>query len=281
MISIIITAYNVANTIEKAIMSCINQTYKDLEIIVVEDCSTDNTLEIIESLQSNYRQIRLLKNKTNKGAGISRRIGTQAAKGTHTIFLDGDDYYKEDCIETLYNAYLKSKADIIHPGYIAIFNDIQDIRTPPTELLTGNDKYKPDKADTKRFLNTMLVNAKLWQKVTYSDRRFIEDTPTLFKLIYYANAVYSIDYAGYYYVQNNASLCHTANEFKKKLFLCLCAKSNIEFIKDKIPNSLDENHYIKIFEELQELNADLNEYLKYPNECAEVLYYLIKCLNIL
>ena len=101
MISIIITAYNVEKTIEKAINSCINQTYKDLEIIVVEDCSTDSTKDIIKSI--NDPRIVLLENQTNQGAGMSRRIGTKAARGEFTGFLDGDDWLDSKFIQTLYN----------------------------------------------------------------------------------------------------------------------------------------------------------------------------------
>ena len=70
MISIIISAYNSEKTIEKAIKSCLNQTYKDLEIIVVEDCSTDKTKEVIKSIKDD--RIKLIENEKNLGAGMCR-----------------------------------------------------------------------------------------------------------------------------------------------------------------------------------------------------------------
>ena len=75
MITIIITAYNVSDTIAKAIQSCLDQTYNDLEILVINDCSSDNTLEVIRSINDN--RIRIINNAQNVGAGISRRICTK------------------------------------------------------------------------------------------------------------------------------------------------------------------------------------------------------------
>ena len=72
-----------------------------MEIIVVNDCSTDDTLEIINSF--NDDRIKIINNAENVGAGMSRRIGTKAAIGDYTTFLDGDDYIDTNCIETLYN----------------------------------------------------------------------------------------------------------------------------------------------------------------------------------
>ena len=85
-ISIIITAYNVKDYIEKAIESAINQTYKDIEIIVVNDCSTDNTKQLIEKYD-----VKLINNKENVGAGLSRRIGIKYATGDYILLLDADD----------------------------------------------------------------------------------------------------------------------------------------------------------------------------------------------
>ena len=77
-ISIVLTAYNVEKYIGEAIESCLNQTYKDLEIIIVDDCSTDNTKDLIKSyVEKNKDIIKLIENSVNRGAGLARRIGIQ------------------------------------------------------------------------------------------------------------------------------------------------------------------------------------------------------------
>lgn len=88
MISIIMPAYNAENTINKAITSCLNQTYKDVEIIVINDASTDNTLNIVTQLANKDNRIKVFSNEVNKGAGLSRRVGLYNAKGEYITLYD-------------------------------------------------------------------------------------------------------------------------------------------------------------------------------------------------
>lgn len=97
-VSVIITAYNIENYIEKAILSVLNQTYKNIECIVVEDCSIDNTLNIIKQYP-----IKIVEHKENLGAGKSRDDGIKEATGDYVMLLDGDDWLELDCIENLVN----------------------------------------------------------------------------------------------------------------------------------------------------------------------------------
>lgn len=278
MISIIMSAYNAENTIERAITSCLNQTYRDIEVIVVDDASTDNTLNIVKSLADKDNRVKVFSNEVNKGAGLARRVGVHNAKGEYTTFLDSDDYYKEDCIEILFKAAKEKNADIVHPGIIVIENDIEQPRIPKECFAEGKSRFVPDSSDTKRFLTIMLIKRDLWNKVEYSHRRYIEDTPTLYKLIYFANNVYSIEYAGYCYIQNNNSLIHTASSFKNALYQCLSTKDILEFLEAQNENVRYEL-FIKKFEILQGGNYDEKEFYNYPEESVEILSYLYKCLN--
>lgn len=102
MVSIVITAYNVEKYIEQAVRSATGQTHKDIECIVVNDCSTDSTLAIIERLAAEDKRIRIITNEKNEGAGASRRKGIATAKGEYILLLDGDDWIEEDFIATLH-----------------------------------------------------------------------------------------------------------------------------------------------------------------------------------
>lgn len=279
MISIIMPAYNAENTIKKAITSCLNQTYKDIEVIVINDASTDNTLNIITELADKDNRIKVFSNEVNKGAGLSRRVGVYNTKGEYITFLDSDDYYKEDCIETLFKAAKEKDADIVHPGIIIVNKDKCVEKIPNRIFAEGDIKFIPDKSDTKRFLSIMLIKKSLWDKVEYSSRRYIEDTPTLYKLIYFANNVYSINYAGYYYTQNDNSLIHSASKFKTDLYQCLSMKDILEFLEVNNPSKVNYELFIKAFERLQDGDYDSNEFYMYPSESVEVLSFLYKCLN--
>lgn len=223
-ISIIITAYNVKDYIEKAIESAINQTYKDIEIIVVNDCSTDNTKQLIEKYD-----VKLINNKENVGAGLSRRIGIKYATGDYILLLDADDWLNEDCIETLVKNI--NNSDIV-TCWVAIWNEYRIIETYKykNEILADNRKYM-QREDIK-FLNNCLVNRKLYDKVEYSDSRYIEDVPTKFKLVYFANQVNSIEYVGYNYYQRYNSLCHTADKLKTTIYTLMSLIDLFYFFKE-------------------------------------------------
>ena len=101
-VSVITTVYNVGDYLKTCIDSILNQTLQDIELILVNDCSTDNSLEVINSY--NDSRIKLINNKENVGCGMSRQIGIDKAIGEYTMFVDGDDYIENDCLEMMYNA---------------------------------------------------------------------------------------------------------------------------------------------------------------------------------
>ena len=278
MVSIIMAAYNAEQTIRRALLSCLNQTYKDIEVVVIDDASTDNTLNIIEEIANSDSRIRVVKHEVNKGAGLSRRSGINNANGDYITYLDSDDYLKEDCIETLVKAAKERNADIVHPGIIIVKDGVETYRVPKNTFLAGKNRFVPDKSDTKRYLSIMLIKKELYDKVEYSHRRYLEDTPTLYKLIYYAKNVYSINYAGYYYTQNDNSLIHSTSDFKRDLYHCLSVKDILEFLEAH-NETVNYDLFVKKFEQLQDGNYNEKEFYTYPEESVEVLSFLYKCLN--
>ncbi len=110
MISVIIPSYNRASTIERSVRSVINQTYKDIEIIIVDDCSTDNTKEVVENIQDD--RIRYIKNEKNVGACVSRNIGINYAQGEYIAFQDSDDSWRENKLEHQLKIMNKYNADV-------------------------------------------------------------------------------------------------------------------------------------------------------------------------
>ncbi len=107
-ISVILTAFNEEKYIKKAIDSILNQTLSDLELIVVNDGSTDNTLDIINSFDDD--RIKLI-NHENMGPGASRNRALEIAEGEYTMYLDGDDWYREDALETAYKEAKSNDTD--------------------------------------------------------------------------------------------------------------------------------------------------------------------------
>ena len=109
-VSVIIPTYNREKTIKKAIMSCLNQTYKNIEVIVVDDCSTDNTKKVIDSIKDD--RLKYIKLKTNSGACCARNTGIKKSTGKYIIFNDSDDTFRENKIEKQLNNLIKNKSDL-------------------------------------------------------------------------------------------------------------------------------------------------------------------------
>lgn len=106
LVSIVIPVYNVAPYIEQCIQSVINQTYKNLEIIIVDDCGTDNSIEIVEKVisqvtQNSQMSFKILHHDHNSGLSAARNTGINAATGDYLYFIDSDDWIFPECIELL------------------------------------------------------------------------------------------------------------------------------------------------------------------------------------
>lgn len=117
MISVIITAYNVQDFIQDAVRSVLRQTFKDVEIVVVCDKPTDETEILVDEIAEKDSRIRVIKNERNVGAGMSRKVGIEAANGQYVMFLDGDDYYDhENFLQDLYDCAVNTGAQIVSGG---------------------------------------------------------------------------------------------------------------------------------------------------------------------
>ena len=130
-ISVIIPLYNCHNTILRAIRSVQNQNFSDLELILVNDFSKDNTLDIIEDLEKNDKRIKIINNKKNMGILYSRCIGTLAAKGKYILPLDNDDMFlNNDVFKIVYDEIEINKVDILYFRGISVwnFNDFLNVR---------------------------------------------------------------------------------------------------------------------------------------------------------
>ena len=113
MISIVTTCYNLEDYIEDCLVSLINQSYENLEIIVVNDCSTDNSLSIIKKIADKDSRIKIINNDINLGAGKSRKIGIESANGDYIMLVDGDDWITSNYLKTLYDSAKSNDADIV------------------------------------------------------------------------------------------------------------------------------------------------------------------------
>ena len=253
MVSIIITAYNVEAYLQQSVESCMNQTFKDIEIIIVEDCSTDSTPSIIEKLMKKDERIRLVQNDKNYGAGQSRRNGLDNAKGEYFLLLDGDDWIEPNFIEDLYNTAIETDADIVSGG-IKVLREhgAYDITSYGNVVTEGYDKVIKFWKERIVFMNNKLIRTSLHEKVPYCTRRFVEDTPVIIPMLWYANKVVYIDNTGYNYRMQENSLTHQATPLKWAIYRALCAIDLIEFFEE------NDKEMLKILNMGSNLTSQIN-----------------------
>ena len=115
LVSIIMPSYNTANYISQSIDSVINQTYSNWELIIIDDCSTDNTIEIVKTYSD--ERIRLLSNEKNSGAAVSRNYALREAKGEWIAFLDSDDLWMPDKLEKQISFLQKNNYSFSYTNY--------------------------------------------------------------------------------------------------------------------------------------------------------------------
>ena len=152
MISIIIPVYNAEKFLRNCIESVIAQTFKDWEVILVDDCSTDNTLEEIQSIinvnANGNVKISLLRQERNQGPSAARNRGLREAKGEYVFFLDADDTITPDCIELLYGLAKQHDADYVQGKYM----------TSPHSFPIGKESKIPLFLDNKKEIKRLLLN---------------------------------------------------------------------------------------------------------------------------
>lgn len=237
-VSVVMSCYNAEKTLERAMTSVLNNTYKNIELLVIEDCSTDDSLHIASKIANEDSRVKVILHKENQGAGVSRKDGIEKARGEYICFCDSDDVLLENHIKNLVDASIKYDADIVTTGFTVVDGEtdktLEDRKVDDVEILEGARKYAILKVDVLRFLNPSLVRRKLWDKVTYSTRRFIEDSPTLIKLLWLANKRVILPESTYLYYQNKGSLTHIENSFREVLYQTLCVIETYKFFTEEV-----------------------------------------------
>ena len=112
-VSVIIPVYNVENYLDKCLKSVLDQTEKNIEILCIEDCSTDNSLNILKNYAKTDERLHIFHNQHNYGLAYSRNIGLDAAKGEYITFVDSDDYIDNRAIEEMYDNAIKRNLDLL------------------------------------------------------------------------------------------------------------------------------------------------------------------------
>lgn len=255
-ISVIVPVYNSEKFLEKCLNSIINQTFKDIEIICIDDGSSDKSLDILKSFETKDKRIRILTQK-NMGPSCARNKGLEIATGEYVGFVDSDDWIDLDFYEKLYNSAEKYNADIAVGG-------IKRLRSYKWKYHLKIEKEKFTNDTNKKFIlcdvpdkcypvNKIYKLVKLKQfNIFFEPNVYFEDRYFTAQALVYLNSLVTVPNVYYNYWTNPNSIVKTKSE--KKI------KDSI-YTKEKMMKFLHDNN-IHIIHEIKKFKLFGLTYLK-------------------
>lgn len=231
MISIIVPVYNMEKYLKKCLNSLVKQTYKNIEIICVNDGSTDNSSKILENYQNKYPKLIKVINKKNGGLSDARNAGIKKAKGDYIGFVDSDDWVELDMFEKMYSYAKEKKLDVVVCDTIMEFKE-------NNYVLKSNLGYSTE--DIRNYILsypmacTRLIKKELFTKDYHFTKGILyEDlclTPTF---VVQTNNIGFLEEPLYHYFQRDNSIMNQT-EFNEKLY-------DITKVLDNVYNKYQEN----------------------------------------
>lgn len=206
LISIIIPCYNIENYIEKCIESIENQTYKDIEIIAVDDCSKDGTIVKLKELQERYSNLQVYQNDKNRGAAYSRNFAMKKAKGEYIGFVDSDDYITDDYYEKLMETAEKEKADLVATDIEIVYENNSNAPILSRACLGEVTKFNLVNNGLAASPCNKIIKKELIEKYPFLEGKINEDVASILPAIVKAKKVAYVQGIKYFYVQRNNSV---------------------------------------------------------------------------
>lgn len=263
-ISIIVPVYNVELYLRKCIESILEQTFKNFELIIVNDGSTDNSGIICKEYRKIDPRIKII-HKFNNGLSSARNTGIEIAKGKYIGFIDSDDYINKYMFEILYENITKNNADISMCDYMEVYKDKNEIycEKQNSEKLILNNIESLEKIYDKEGWKYIIVWNKLYKKVLFSEVRFPvgkihEDEMIVHEILYKAKKLVFDKSKLYYYLQRDNSIMSKKDNIQR-LDIVEAMKNRADFFYNNNLRQLQykaEYEYLKIFFKL---------YFKYIN----------------
>lgn len=243
-ISIIIPIYKVENYLERCIESVLSQTYKNIEIVLIDDGSPDNCGLICDNYAEKEQRIRVI-HKENGGLSDARNVGIELATGEYLMFVDSDDWIDYDMVEILHKVSVYKKADIVECSYRSIFNDrIEEETNCTADIITGDRIFALEGMLDWKYFKAVAWN-KLYHRSVFSDIRYPkgkyhEDEFTTYKYFYNAKRLCYVDVSKYNYDRTRETSI-TGGGFKESnLDACFALRERIDFFRENNIKKLEK-----------------------------------------
>ena len=247
LLSVIIPAYNTAKFLNKCVESVVNQTYKNIEIIIVDDGSSDSTPQICDELANKYNNIKII-HQENKGLAQTRGVGFNASRGEYIAFIDSDDYIDLNAYETAIKVLEENKCDMVQFGYFETALDGKSVKEwskPDLKLNNSREifKYfisgKTNYAVWNRIYKRVMLENITWPKISMAEDYCISS-----QIFAKATKFVSFNQSFYYYIQQPNNLTNQPFTNDKKRGESIQAHEFVaNFTAKKFPEFLPEALY--------------------------------------
>lgn len=252
LVSVIVPIYNVDKYLEECLNSIVNQSYKNLEIILVDDGSTDRCPMICDEFQKKDSRVKVI-HKENGGVAEARNIGLKNVKGDYISFIDPDDYVEKCFIRELVDALEKNNAEMS----ICSAKKVDDLENILQHLNVKNKKLISGKEAIAEFEKYPVTNTVLWNKlykkelfsnIVFPKGKIHEDEAVIYKVLYKANVIAVINKELYFYRYYKKSI--TNKKFNdSRIDIIDIVDERLEFFKKLNENYLYEltyEHYLTV-----------------------------------
>ncbi len=236
MVSVIVPIYNVEEYLEECLESIRNQTYTNIEVILVNDGSTDGSIEICERFYQQDNRFKLV-TQENQGLSAARNRGVKESIGEYIMFVDSDDVVKENIVEVLF-FYMNSDVDIVECQITRCKDEL--VENKPTSIMFKGESTEAilksiEFKEVKFCAFTKLYRRELVEKVPFLEGYIYEDVYTGMNYLKYIRKMVAVDLKGYYYrVRPNSIMTKSFNEKNLDIFP----------IGKKLIESFDDNEYL-------------------------------------
>lgn len=233
-VSVIVPVHNTEKYLDKCVQSIKAQTLKDIEIILVENASTDNSLAVCKALAEEDSRIKVIQTQIGD-LSHARNFGVKWATSEYVAFVDSDDSIAPDMYESLYGLAAENDLDIVYANHVLVYDKkkprynypetgVKKVLTPK-ELLMMNFAHK-----IPLHSGTMIVRKKFFDSMKFPEFTYFEDRAFTYLLINASKKVGYVDKAFYYYYQREGSIVHTM-DWKKFYDFAAAERDRLAFIR--------------------------------------------------
>lgn len=206
LVSVIVPVYNVERYLEACIKSICTQSYSDIEIILVDDGSTDRSGEICDEWERRDSRIHTI-HKENGGLSDARNVGIEQSNGSWLMFVDSDDTISLNSVEQMYCAAVNNNCELAVCNMVRTYDDgsAESFYAPVTELTVWDGQQRYETLKQPSVCNK-LFRADLFEKIQFPKGKFYEDTFVYHVLVHRANKIALTGHDGYFYLSRRESI---------------------------------------------------------------------------